>query len=87
MKKTILLALIFNTFLLAQNSDHIALKKKKLLEEQIKKEMAKEKKYAKEQRFYQGENYDLKGSEVNQESLKHLKEIEVEELDMDDVYD
>ncbi len=87
MKKLLIFTLIFNSLLFASNDDAISAKKKLLLEQQIKKEMEKEKKYAKEQRFYQGDNYDLKGSEVNKESLKHLKEIPVDDLDMDDVYD
>jgi hypothetical protein len=87
MKKILLFTFLFSSLLFASNKDNIEAKKKLLLEKQIQKEMEKEKKYAKEQRFYQGENYDLKGSEVNKESLKHLKEIEVDDLDMDDVYD
>jgi uncharacterized membrane protein YgaE (UPF0421/DUF939 family) len=61
--------------------------KKKILEKQIQKELENEQKYANEQTFYTEENYDFKGSEVNEESLKHLKAIEVEEFDMDHVYD
>jgi len=87
MKKILLFAIILNSLLFASNQDNIEAKKKLLLEQQIKKEMEKEQKYAKEQKFYQGKDYDLKGSEINQESLKHLKEIKMEDLDMDDVYD
>ncbi len=54
---------------------------------QIKIEMEREKRYAKEQTFYQNDNYDFKGSEVNKESLDTLPEIEVDDLDMDSVYD
>ncbi len=54
---------------------------------QIEIEMEKEKKYAKEQTFYNEANYDFKGSEVNPETVKRLNEIEVDELDMDSVYD
>ena len=49
--------------------------------------MEREKKYAKEQTFYNSNNYDFKGAEVEEESLKNIKAIEVEDFDMDSVYD
>jgi hypothetical protein len=49
--------------------------------------MEREKKYAKEQTFYKGDDYDLKGAEVNKESVLTTPVIEVEDLDMDSVYD
>jgi sortase (surface protein transpeptidase) len=61
--------------------------KKQRLEKQIKQEIEKEKKYAKEQTFYNSDNYDFKRSEVNPESLSTIPEIEVDDLDMDSVYD
>jgi hypothetical protein len=54
---------------------------------QIQIEMEREKKYAKEQTFYKGDDYDLKGAEVNKESVLTTPVIEVEDLDMDSVYD
>jgi len=62
-------------------------KKDIILNKQLKKAMKDEKKYANEQVFYNYENYDFKGSEVNQESLKNIKELDVDDLDMDSVYD
>jgi len=60
---------------------------KMLLEKQVKEQMEKEKRYSIEQTFYQGSAYNLKGAEVNLESLKSLPEIEEDDFDMDSVYD
>ena len=59
------------------------------MEEAIKKAIAKEKKIAKEQRFYQGSEYNLKDAEVDPESVSKIKAIEPEyDFDMDTgVYD
>jgi len=61
--------------------------KKARTQKQIQIELEKEKKYAKEQKFYMQDNYDFKGAEVNPESVKHLPPLEVDDLDMDSVYD
>ncbi len=59
-------------------------KSKKHLEEQI----AKEKKIAKEQKFYQGDEYDLSAHEIDKNSLDSIKAIEPEyDFSMDHVYD
>ncbi len=84
MKKILTFVIIFNSLLLASNSDG---EKKSRIEKQIQIEMEREKKYSKEQTFYTGKDYDLKGAEVNKESLKSLPEQKVDDLDMDDVYD
>jgi hypothetical protein len=57
------------------------------LKKQIEIEMQKEKRYSQEQTFYFADEYDFKGSEVNLESVKSLKRIEMDDLDMDSVYD
>jgi len=57
---------------------------KKQLEEQIKKEQ----KFAKEQRFYQGDEYDLSAHEVDLSTLDSIPLIEPDyDFNMDDVYD
>ena len=86
MKKILVLTLVISSYLLASNGQTDA-KKKSRAEKQIKKEMEKEKRYAREQTFYQSNNYDLKGSEVNQDSVDVLPNIKVDDLDMDSVYD
>jgi uncharacterized membrane protein YgaE (UPF0421/DUF939 family) len=56
---------------------------KKQVEEQIKLE----EKYAKEQKFYKGDNYDLKSKEINKKSLETLPVIEPDyDFDITDVY-
>jgi len=59
----------------------------KIIEKQVKEQMEKEKKYAKEQRFYQGDEYNLSEAEVNEESLSSIKAIEPDyDFDITDVY-
>ena len=61
--------------------------KKELEAQQIKEQMKLEEKYAKEQRFYQGDEYDLKAVEINKKSLENIPVIEPEyDFDMTDVY-
>jgi len=63
-------------------------KAKTQTQKQIEIEMEREKKFAKEQKFYSEKDYDFKGSEVNMESVKRLKEPEnLDYFDMDSVYD
>jgi len=62
-------------------------KKVHITKSEVKKQIEREKKYAKEKKFYQGEEYNLSASKVNKESLKHVKKIEQDyDFDMDDVY-
>ncbi len=61
---------------------------KSIAEKQLEIQMEKEKKYSREQTFYTGDNYDLKGAEVNPESLKNITIPEIQDdFDMDSVYD
>ena len=57
--------------------------------EAVKKAMELEEKYAREQRFYQGDEYDLKSKEFDPETLKKVPAIEPDyDFDMDTgVYD
>lgn len=63
--------------------------KESLEEKNLKKQLEREKKYAQEQRFYSGKEYDLKSFEVNMESVKNLPDVEDTnaDFDMDHVYD
>jgi len=59
----------------------------KLTEQQVKEQMEREKKYAKEQSFAQGDDYDLKAVEVNKDSLDSIPVIEPDyDFDITDVY-
>ncbi len=86
MKIFILITLIYNTMTLA--SDNMSIKKQ-LLEKNIKEQLEKEKRYSKEQTFYKGKSYNLKDSEVNEESVKTLPEQKNtnDDFNMDSVYD
>jgi hypothetical protein len=57
------------------------------LEEQVQEQMKREEKYAREQRFYQGSDYNLSSHEVDPSSLPSVPVIEPEyDFDIDDVY-
>lgn len=57
-------------------------------QKQLKAQMDREKKFAKEQTFHQGKNYDLSYAEVDPDSLDDIAVPEPEyDFDMDDVYD
>ena len=63
------------------------LSKEEILKRQLKKQMEREEKYAKEQKFYQGKEYNLKDKEIDEASLKHLPTIEPDyDFDITDVY-
>ncbi len=87
MKKVLVFILIFNTLLLATNDKETDVQKKARAQKHLKEQMEKEKKYSKEQTFYQNKDYDFKGAEVNPDSLKTLPDLEEDDLDMDSVYD
>ena len=53
----------------------------------VKEQMEREKKFAKEQKFYQGKEYDLSAEKVDPKDLDSIPEIEPEnDFDMTDVY-
>ncbi len=88
MKYILIFIVILNSLLVASSSAKSEKEKKSRVEKQIKKEMENEKKYAKEQTFYNQDNYDFKGAEVNPDSLDSVPELEPQyEFDMDSVYD
>ena len=69
----------------AENNDS---EKAKRAQKQIEEQMKREEKYAKEQTFHQGKNYDLSSSEVDPNSLDAIPVIEPDySFNMDDVYD
>ena len=54
-------------------------------QEAIQKAIELEKKYAKEKRFYQGSEYDLKGKEIDPDTLKKIPVIKPDyDFDMDE---
>ena len=88
MKKILVLLALSVSLLLAANNKNDDEAAKERHEKQIQIELQNEKKYAKEQTFYNQDNYDFKGAQVNKESLDSLPEIEnLDDFDMDSVYD
>ena len=85
MKLLISILIIAQSFLFAQEAKQET--KMTNSEANIKAQMLREQKYAKEQKFYMGDEYDLSGAEVDPKAVKHTPELEVDDLDMDDVYD
>ena len=68
----------------AENNDS---KKAKRVEQKIQEQMEREEKYAKEQIFYQGDNYDLSAHKVDPNSLSDIPDIKPDyNFSMDDVY-
>ena len=86
MKIGLLFLFIFTTLLFSENvinDKKVDKEKKERIEKQIKIEMEREKEYSERKTFY----IDLKGAEINEESIKDVPELEVDDLDMDSVYD
>ena len=80
MKNIFLLILIINSFLFAVDA-----KQETKTEKEVRKQMELEKKYAKEQTFYKGKEYDLKSFEVNPDALQSLPILDIDYSDDDDV--
>jgi len=70
-----------------RNTENNDSAKAKRIEKQVQEQMEREKKYAKEQSFAQGDDYDLKAVEVNEKSLDSIPLIEPDyDFEIDDVY-
>jgi hypothetical protein len=70
------------TFIYAAESNTTA-DSSNISEQELKRAIAKEEKYAKERTFYNAKTYDFKGSEVNKESLKKIPVIEMDDPSID----
>ncbi|WP_373000989.1 hypothetical protein [Sulfurimonas sp.] len=82
MKNIFILVLIINSFLFAADA-----KQETKIDKEIQKQMEREKKYAKEQIFYQAKDYDLKSFEVNVDAIKSGPVLDIDYSDSDDVLD
>jgi hypothetical protein len=62
-------------------------KKTDITKKHVQEQIEREKKYAKEQIFYQGSDYDLSHARVNEKSLSSIPVIEPDhDFNMDDAY-
>ena len=84
MKKLLVCTVLFISFLFASDVD---IEKEKRTKAAIEKAIQKEKLYAKEKMFYDYDSYDFNDSKVNEASIPTVNELEVDDLDMDHVYD
>lgn len=88
MQKIFLCALLIVTMGYCEKELSKAEKAKKIrTEKAIQEALEKEKKYAREQDFYDKNSYDFESRKVNEESLKSIPKLEPDDLDMDHVYD
>jgi len=70
-----------------KNDSNKTASKSKIMEKEVKEQMEREKKYAQEQSFAQGDDYDLKAVEVNKDSLDAIPLLEPDyDFDITDVY-
>jgi len=83
----VLTFLVLSSHLMLASDINSTISKEDRVKRHVESAMAEEKKFAKEQKFYQGENYNFKGAEVNPDSLSSVPVLEVDDLDMDSVYD
>ncbi len=86
MKYIILPILFLSAFAIASNDNNdsnISKTKAKIIEEQVKQQMKKEEKYAREQKFYTAKDYDFNGSRINKASLSHIEVIKPDDPSLD----
>ena len=91
MKVWIKIVLLGATVVTLHGTDHNTTKEHNISTENnktqdaIQKAIELEKKYAKEKRFYQGSEYDLKSKEIDPETLKKIPVIKPDyDFDMDE---
>ena len=81
------LALMGNENNTTQTKDQNKTTQAQRLAKELEAQMKREEKYAKEQRFYQGEEYNLSAVEINPELVESVPLIEPDyDFEIDDVY-
>jgi len=87
MKKVSVLFFMLGLFGVTLVSAQNLSKEEMLKQKHIKEQLEREKKFAQEQKFYQGDEYDLSEEEVDPKDLETIPTIEPEnDFDMTDVY-
>ena len=70
-----------------KNDSNKTASKSKIMEKEVKEQMEREEKYAQEQSFAQGDDYDLKAVEVNKDSLESVPLLKPDkDFDFTEVY-
>jgi len=72
-----IVSLLFSGILYAGDSNN------SIVDQELQKAIEQEKKFAKEQTFYNAETYDFKGAEVNKDSLSNVPLIEMDDPGID----
>lgn len=80
MRNIFILLIILNSFLLAADT-----KQDTKISKELQKQMDREQKYAKEQTFYKGKDFNLKSFEVSQDVIDAIPDSNVDYSDGDDV--
>ncbi len=88
MNKLLLVVIFIGLHVMALNGESLKVEKKSdVVQKHVQEQMQREQKYAKEQKFYQGKDYNLSAVEVDQSDLDSIPTIEPEnDFDMSDVY-
>ena len=88
MKKIFLTGVVLGSLIVSVYAQEKSSGKEELLKQKhLKEQMQREKKYAHEQKFYQGKEYDLSEQKVDPKDLDSIPVIEPEnDFDMTDVY-
>ncbi len=76
MRTLIIFAAFGLAFVPVYSADMNSTKENNTTKEAIKKAVEKEKKFAKEQRFYQADEYDFKGAQVDPNALDKIPSLE-----------
>jgi len=79
-RNTLIFVLALCSFLSAAENNST---QNSILNQELQKAIELEKKYAKEQKFYDAESYDFKSVEVNKASLDKIQAIEMDDPDLD----
>jgi len=76
LKKLLLLAIIAVSYVSAEKKQESNATQQERIQKALKKAMEKEKKYAKEQKFYNADEYDFKSVEVDPDTLNDIQTVE-----------
>ena len=88
MIKTFMFIMLFTSFSLlsadeSNSSEPQGETNSSIIEAELQKVIEQEKKFAKEQKFYDAKTYDFKGAEINKNSLENVPLIEMDDPSID----
>ncbi len=87
MKNLFVALLLIGSCGLALQAENQKADKSAITQQHVKEQLELEQKYAKEQEFYNAEDYNFSAVEVDEKSLSNIPKIEPDyDFNMDDVY-